>query len=48
MKKHIRIVSRERMALAEEELNPILKLTFATQILQAVDSWVGRKEEEDS
>lgn len=45
MKKHLQMVSRKPVALAEEDLNIILKLTFFAQILQAVDGWVQRKEE---
>ncbi len=44
MQKHLRMVSRKPVALADEELNLILKLTFFAQILQAVDGWVQRKE----
>lgn len=45
VKKHLQMVSRKPVALAEEDLNIILKLTFFAQILQAVDGWVQRKEE---
>ena len=46
MKKHFRTISKQPLALAEEEefeFDFILKLEFATHILQAVDGWVQRK-----
>jgi len=36
------------MALAEEEINPIQKLMFVAQMLQALEGWVVRKETEDN
>ncbi len=45
MKRHFRVVSKPRVAFADEdfEFDLILKLEFATQILEAVGGWVERK-----
>lgn len=43
--KHFRTISKQPLAPADEEFefDFILKLEFATQVLQAVDGWVQRK-----
>ncbi|MFP4191701.1 MAG: hypothetical protein ACLFU6_06470 [Candidatus Hydrogenedentota bacterium] len=44
--KHFRTLSRQALAPAEDdefEFDLVLKLEFATNILQAVDGWVQRK-----
>jgi len=46
MTKHFRTISKQPLALAEEEefeFDLILKLEFAADILQGVDSWYQRK-----
>lgn len=44
--KHFRTISKQALAPAEDdefEFDLILKLEFATNVLEAVDGWVQRK-----